>query len=83
MRQKLGTISLALCVFFLPLGYDLVFWVVQEWTGSYAATTFLFYLLAVLFFGLYIYLHKINLFSHAKEKAVDKKNKIKKIIKKN
>ena len=82
MRERLGTISLALCVFFLPLGYDLVFWMVQELTGSYGLTTFLFYVLSAVFFGFYIYLHKKNPISHTKDKVKEKKDQIKSKFKK-
>jgi hypothetical protein len=49
-------ILLMLAMFFNPFGFDALFALVMEWTGSYWTTDFVFYCLSGLFFGLY-YLH--------------------------
>lgn len=82
MRERLGIMCLAAGFFFLPLGFDIAFYMVQEWTGSYAVATFLFYVLSALFFIAYFLLHKKNPVSHAKEKVKEKKESFKKVIKK-
>jgi hypothetical protein len=49
-------------MFFNPFGYNEIFKVVMDITGSYWTTAHVFYLCAGLFFGLYIFLAKINPF---------------------
>ena len=49
-------ILLMLAMFFNPFGFDALFALVMEWTGSYWTTDFVFYCLSGLFFCLY-YLH--------------------------
>lgn len=59
-RKKLATLSLMMATLFLPFGYDVVFAMIQSWTNSYWTTTFIFYCLSGLFFGVYFFLSKIN-----------------------
>ena len=49
-------ILLMLAMFFNPFGFDALFALVMEWTGSYWTTDIVFYCVSGLFFGLY-YLH--------------------------
>lgn len=49
-------ILLMLAMFFNPFGFDALFALVMEWTGSYWMTDVVFYGVSALFFGLY-FLH--------------------------
>jgi hypothetical protein len=67
-REKIATLCLVLCMFFNPLGFDALFKMVMELTGSYWITDLIFYLTSALFLGLYFLLHKINPVNHVKQK---------------
>jgi uncharacterized membrane protein len=79
-RKKLATLSLMAAMFFLPLGYDVAFFMLQKLVDSYVITTLFFYLVSASFFGLYF------LFSGVKPKIFIKDglsrfiNKIRKIL---
>lgn len=47
-------------MFFNPLGFDVLFKLVLDLTGSYWVTTGIFYSVAALFFGLYFYFSRTN-----------------------
>lgn len=49
-------ILLMLAMFFNPFGFDALFALVMEWTGSYWTTDLVFYAVSAAFFGLY-FLH--------------------------
>lgn len=49
-------ILLMLAMFFNPFGFDALFALVMEWTGSYWTTDLVFYAVSASFFGLY-FLH--------------------------
>lgn len=51
---------LMLGMFFNPMGFDILFYMILQLTNSYAITTFIFYLLSALCFGLYFYFSKID-----------------------
>lgn len=55
-RQNLALLALMVATFFNPLGFDVLFKMVWDWTGSYWHTIFIFYLLSALFFGVYFWL---------------------------
>lgn len=64
-RNKLATLVLMTAMFLNPLGYDALFFMVLKATGdSYVITSFIFYLLSALLFGLYFLLLKINPFKY-------------------
>lgn len=44
---------LMLAMFFNPFGFDALFALVMEWTGSYWTTDLVFYGVSAAFFGLY------------------------------
>ena len=73
MRNRIAIVCLMLGMFFNPLGFDVLFKMVLDWTGSYWATTGIFYFVAALFFGLYFYFSRTNPVSavtgHAKTTA--------------
>lgn len=52
-RETLAKIFLVLATFFNPLGFDAAFAFVTKLTGSYVVTDFIFYGVALFFFGLY------------------------------
>jgi H+/Cl- antiporter ClcA len=52
-------LSLALCLFFNPFGFDVVQYYLMEVTGSIWRANLVMYCIAGLFFGLYIYLSKL------------------------
>jgi hypothetical protein len=47
-----------LAMFFNPFGFDALFKMVMDWTGSYWITDAIFYGIAVLFLGLYFLVNK-------------------------
>lgn len=55
-RKRLATLSLMMAMFFLPLGYDVAFYMMQKLVNSYVLTTSFFYLVSLSLFGLYSYL---------------------------
>lgn len=58
--KNAATFCLMAAMFFNPLGFDALFKVIMELTGSYWITDLIFYLIAGLFFGLYFLLHKLS-----------------------
>lgn len=62
---NLKDICLMLALFFNPFGFDVLFKMVMNWTGSYWITDVIFYSLAGLFFGFYLYFRRLS-----KEKIV-------------
>jgi hypothetical protein len=59
-KNKFAALSLLLASFFLPFGYDALFALIMEWTGSYWTTDIIFYFMSAAFFGLYFYFSGIN-----------------------
>lgn len=59
---------LMLGMFFNPMGFDILFYMVLQLTNSYGITTFIFYLLSASCFGLYLYFSKLNPFKTLKNK---------------
>lgn len=55
-KKIVTNFCLILGTFFNPFGFDVLFAMVMNWTGSYWATVFIFYFLSALFFGLYFLL---------------------------
>lgn len=79
-NQKLATICLMWGMFFLPFGYDALFKMIMDLTGSYWITDFAFYSLSGVLFGFYFYFAKRNPIIIIKGIIKDTFNKI---IKKN
>ncbi len=73
-KERLATLSLVLCMFFNPFGFDVLFKTVMELTGSYWITDLIFYLTSASFLGLYIYLRKINPITYIKNYKKDGQN---------
>jgi hypothetical protein len=61
-KKKVAIVFLMLGMFFNPFGYDAIFKMILDFTGSYWNTVGIFYLIAGSFFGLYFYFSEINLF---------------------
>jgi hypothetical protein len=59
-KRRIATLCLFLGTFFCPFGFDALFKVIMEWTGSYWTTDLIFYLISGLFFGFYFFLNKFN-----------------------
>lgn len=76
-RDKLAIICLIIGMFFNPLGYDALFKMVLDLTGSYWTTVSIFYLIAALFVGLYFYFGRVNPILEIKKKIVKIYKKIK------
>jgi hypothetical protein len=66
-KNKLAAISLFAASFFLPFGYDALFKLIMEWTGSYWIADIIFYCISAAFFGLYFYFSGINPFSEIRD----------------
>jgi hypothetical protein len=59
-HKNLATIFLVAATFFNPLGFDILFKMVMDSTGSYWTTTFIFYCVSASFFGLYFLFKKLS-----------------------
>lgn len=55
-KQNIAVIALMIATFLNPLGFDVCFKIILDWTGSYWLTTLCFYLASASFFGLYFWL---------------------------
>lgn len=55
-RQNLAIVALMIATFLNPLGFDVLFKMTLDLTGSYWTTIGIFYLGSALFFGLYFWL---------------------------
>ena len=55
-RQNLAIVALMVATFLNPLGFDVLFKMVLDLTGSYWFTTGIFYLASASFFGVYFWL---------------------------
>jgi len=53
-----STLALIGATFFNPLGFDALFALVTQWTGSYLVTDILFYCASILLFCVYFILSK-------------------------
>jgi len=61
-KDKLAAISLFAGSFFLPFGYDALFKLIMQLTGSYWTADTIFYCISAVFFGFYFYFSGINPF---------------------
>jgi len=59
-NQKMATLCLMIGMFINPFGFDVLFKMTLDLTGSYWTTTGIFYLVAGLFFGLSFYYSRLN-----------------------
>ena len=71
-REKLGTMCLVIATFLNPFGYDILVFKLTQLTNDYWVTMHIMYASALLFFGLFLYLYKINPITTVKNKL--KKN---------
>lgn len=58
--KNVATACLMLAMFFNPLGFDALFKLVMDWTGSYWTTDLLFYGVSLSFAGLYFFFKKAS-----------------------
>jgi vacuolar-type H+-ATPase subunit I/STV1 len=58
LSKRISTICLMFAMFFNPFGFDALFKMTMDLTGSYWITDAIFYGIAAVFFGLYIYFNK-------------------------
>lgn len=73
------TILLFFALFFNPFGYDVLFALAINLTGSFITANLIFYFMALMFFGFYFYLVKIhpinyaiNIFNNLKTKFLNR-----------
>jgi H+/Cl- antiporter ClcA len=77
-KNKLAAISLFAASFFLPFGYDALFKLIMELSGSYWIADIIFYCISGVFFGLYFYFSGISPLSEIRDIFLNVyKNKIK------
>lgn len=76
-NQKMATLCLMVGMFINPFGFDILFKMTLDLTGSYWITTGIFYLVAGLFFGLSFYYSRINPLTVIKEWSEDLFKKVK------
>jgi len=74
-KRKIATLCLMIAMFLNPLGFDVMFAMILELTGSYWTTTGIFYLLSLSFFGLYFYLVDVNPLKEIKDRFLSLKIK--------
>lgn len=67
-------------MFFLPLGYDVAFYMLNNKINSYLLSTLFFYIVSASFFGIYIYLSEITPKTFIKEAIQTFSTKIRKIL---
>lgn len=63
-------------LFLNPLGYDWVVYGINQLTQNYWYTMSIMYFLATVFFGLFIYLSKINIYRILKYSTIKTKKKL-------
>ena len=63
-------------LFLNPLGYDWVIYGINQLTQNYWYTMSIMYFLATVFFGLFIYLSKINVYRILKYSTIKTKKKL-------
>lgn len=63
-------------LFLNPLGYDWVVYGINQLTQDYWYTMSIMYFLATVFFGLFIYLSKINVYRVLKYSTIKTKKKL-------
>lgn len=67
-RKNIGIVCLMIATFLNPFGYAELFALAMSYIGDYWTTTYIFYVLAVLFFLASFYLLRINPLTMIKEK---------------
>lgn len=77
-RQNLAIVALMMATFLNPLGFDVLFKMTLDLTGSYWLTTGFFYLGSALFFGLYFWLSNKKPITYLINTLKSKLDKIKK-----
>lgn len=75
-KRIIGNLLITLGLFLNPLGYDWVVYGVNQLTNDYWYTMSIMYFLATMFFGVFIYLSKINVYRILKYNTIKTKNKI-------
>ena len=75
-KRTLGNLLVTLGLFLNPLGYDWVVYGLNQLTNNYWHTISIMYFLTTMFFGLFIYLSKINIYRVLKYTTIKTKNKI-------
>ncbi len=66
----LGNVFVTIGLFLNPLGYDVVVYGITLLTKSYWMTMSVMYMLAFVFFGLFMYFYNINPFKKVKNSIV-------------
>lgn len=76
MRKKLAMTCLMLSSFFLPFGYDALFKLIMDATGSYWTADIIFYCIAAVFFVAYLSLegHLSKWWSKLRKKKLPEPN---------
>ena len=67
----LGNVFVTIGLFLNPLGYDIVVYAITLLTKSYWMTMSVMYMLAFVFFGLFMYFYNINPFKRVKDSIGD------------
>lgn len=74
----MGNLLITLALFLNPLGYDVVVYGITLLTNSYWLTTSIMYMLAICFFGLFMYFYNINPVKTFKYHATNTRSRLKK-----
>lgn len=77
-QKSLGNLFITLAMFLNPLGYDVVVYAISTLTHDYWTTMYIMYGLAISFFGLFLYLYKINPIKEVISRSKEMHNKMKK-----
>ena len=75
-KRSVGNMLVTIGLFLNPLGYDWVVYGINQLTQNYWYTMSIMYFLATVFFGLFIYLSKINIYRILKYSTIKTKKKL-------
>jgi hypothetical protein len=70
-KMVLGNVFVTIGLFLNPLGYDIVVYGITLLTKSYWMTMSVMYMLAFVFFGLFMYFYNVNPFKRLRNGIVD------------
>jgi hypothetical protein len=59
-QENLSQLALMIALFLNPFGFDVIQYGLMSWTGSLWKANAILYCVAVLFFGVYIYLRRLS-----------------------
>ncbi len=68
-KRTIGNILIAIALFLNPFGYDIIVYCITLLTMSYWVTMCIMYILAIIFFGLFLYFNEVNVVKNVRVKT--------------